>query len=53
MKVELHAFWPGPETEREAGALLRRRNPRTLGSPYPWGTLPGPHVPQWARPCLP
>jgi len=27
--------------------------PVTLGSPYPWGTLPGPHVPQWAHPGLP
>jgi hypothetical protein len=27
--------------------------PSSLGSPYPWGTFPGPHVPQWAHPGPP
>src|SRR5216684_287293 len=43
--VQQHSF----ETESRATALFLCRYPRSIGSPYPWGTLPGPRVPQQAH----
>src|SRR5438445_12463210 len=47
MRLMIHQH--SAETDSRTDALLVCRNPRRLGSPYPWGTLPGPHVPQWAH----